>query len=632
MVRRALALAVGVTALLLPTMLPTAAISAGATPQLRLVGTATSASQASAVVVVPPELANLPVPASAFSLRQGDRQLPVSVQRLSAAGLDVYVVLDTAAANTALLAQQSAAADLLRQLPASARTAVVTSEQAVPAPEPGNGAALRALAAVKPGSAVVDRALNRVAEARVDGRRQLIVLLTSCPAASNTDLGALQTALGSGTSQLNIIDAGRSCRSRLLSLAQARGGLTLVGIAANQLAEAVDTIVYDALGQYRLSVPTPTSAAPVVVRVDFAGVHASTQVRLPAATGTDNSAAQGRAGGSGEAQLRSLLTALAGLLLLAVAAAAMWRTVTTGRAPRGRFAELTRQQGLPDAATQPVANKTDASAAPAPPAGDVGLAILGSRGERVATSEPALASAAAPAPPRDPAAAPLPVAALVAGLTDGVIRVRAPRRDDADALHALAAESDSRSDQWVPLPEDATEASCAALIDSWSKAWCDDHARGPGSHLGLVVERVSEAGMIGYVGLQVKADAIEITYGTAPQHRGHGHAKRAVRLVTRWLAQQEPARVIHAVIRPRDNVSRNVARDVGFVPDDIVRTFVPATGMVAVSLRFVLERRSTGPHRRLEDRRAGVGTRSSGPDRRVEDRRSQAAHDRRSGS
>lgn len=334
--RRAVRMSACLYTVVLP-ILPMVSASADAPQLLRVVGTNASASLASVVVAVPPELANRALPGSAFGMRQGGRTLSVTVQRVADAGLDVYVVLDTTAENPAMLAQQSAAADLLRQFPASVRTAVATSN-AVPEPQPGIVAALRGLAVVKPRSLMsVDKTLNQIAKAKVDGRRQLIVLLSSCPEDSTTDLGPLRAALDSGTSQLDITGFGSSCRSRLLAWARDSGGLAVVTIAPRQITEAVDTIAYDTLAQYQLSVPASALATQVRVSVDFAGVHSAAEVRLPAAASGSarapaptlkSSALAAPTPGapssdSGGSRLRAGLVSSGGLILIAAAAAAL---------------------------------------------------------------------------------------------------------------------------------------------------------------------------------------------------------------------------------------------------------------------------------------------------------------------
>jgi RimJ/RimL family protein N-acetyltransferase len=549
---RAVAAGVWLSLVTLPIMLLTGPAAAAAPSTLRVVGTHASAGQSSVIVVVPPELANMALPAKAFRVRRGGRPLPVTVQRSSAAGLDVYVVLDPTTAVPILTAQQSAAADLLQRLPATVRTAVVTSQDAVPVPQRGNAAALGALAGLRPHSAMaVDRTLNRIAAARSDGRRHLVVLVTSCPQDSGADLGPLRADLVGGASQLDIITLVSPCRSRLLPLARRHGGLARLALAPGQVAAAVDAIAYDILGQYRLSVPAPPAATRVEVTTDFAGVHALTEVLLPSAASAraarppDRAAAPSRdAGGSP----RSVLAVLAGFVLVAGA------TTALGLAARRKGRDWPTSAAEPVTADEPV------------------------------TLDEILAPAQPPAPAT--VAEPHGLAFPASGLGDGTIRVRAPRSEDARALHGFAESGDGLAGEWVPLPEHATLADCESMVESWSRAWKGEPGAGD---LGLVVENASGGGMIGYLGLQVRPEAVEVRYGTAPSSRGRGYAERALRLVAHWLAEQVPVRRVEAVMLPSDTVSRSVARRVGFVPAGTVRTFDPATGTLALSVRFTFD-------------------------------------------
>lgn len=635
-------------ACLLAVTLPVTSASASPPPVLRVVGTTASALQANVVVAVPPELANTALPTSAFGMQQDGRPIPVKVQRVSTAGLDVYVVVDTAGTNTAVVWHKSAAADLLRLLPASARTSVATATGDVPVPQQGNVAALRALAAVQPRSdAVVDTTLNRIATAANSGRKRLIVLMTSCPQDSSTDLRPLQAALASGTSQLDVVGFGSGCRSRLLPLAHDRGGLTLSAARPTQLAEAVDTIVYDALGQYWLSVPAPAKAISVVVTVDFAGVHAANELRLPTATTGRTTtvavnpyasasvvpAAGSSANDSSEWRLRALLAAAAACILIAELVAAL--RVTAGRRPRRRPSNAAKPGGwrnpaaraprgrakqpapTPWVVTGAVASVTLADS-PAettpPPAPETGTATGEPLRDERTSSDLELEPIGAAGEPRG-----RPLTLPPSGLSDGDVRVRLPGAEDARALQDFAESDGGLAGMWAPPPGRGTGADDVAVIDSWSRTWGGEHPAGwswpssssagressspadaaqpiapprpsgLGRGLGLVVDRAEEDGMIGYVGVQEKPHAVEVSFGTAPPYRGQDYTRRAVRLVADWLVQQEPVRQVQTVILPSDNVSRSVARDVGFVPTGTVWTFVPATGMMALSVCFVFE-------------------------------------------
>lgn len=616
--------------------LPITPASASAPTLLRIVGTTASALQTNVVVAVPRELANQALPASAFSMQQGGRTVPIKVQRVSATALDVYVVVDAAGTDATVMWHKSAAADLLRQFPASVRTSVVTSTGEVLAPQQGNEAALRTLAAVQPRlDSVVDTSLNRVANAASNRRKQLIVLLSACPQDSDTDLTPLKTALASGLSQLDVIGYGSSCSSRLLPLAHDRGGLTLLAAQPNQLAAAVDTIAYDTLGQYWLSTPAPVRPTRVVVSVDFAGVRAANQLQLPtAATGRTTDlignppvatsrppTASARGNNSNEWRLRVLLALVAASILIAEVVAAM--QVTAGSRPRLRLSaatKLVRRRRAPTSwvvtgavASVPLADQTDVTVDTAnlTPEKDSPTAMA---------TEPAWDEAASGDPATEPTVAtyePMPrrLSLPPSGLSDGNVRVRVPATGDARALRDFAESVGGLAGVWSP-PADANGADDKAVIESWLRTWGGEHparwswpssssagrestpnpgAAHPiapprpsafGRGLGLLVERTEEEGMIGYVGVREKPHAVEVSYGTLPPFIGQDYTRRAVQLVTHWLTTQEPVRLVQTVILPSDNVSRSVARDVGFVPAGTVWTFVPATGMMALSVCF----------------------------------------------
>ncbi len=639
--------------------LPFGVAAASAPSQLRVVAAYDTASQTDVVVAVPRELARLALPRSAFAVRQDGQPLLASVQRVSDVGLSVYIVLDVTPANTALRAEQSAAADLLRQLPATVRTAVATSQNDVQAAQPGNVAALRTLSAVKPNSStVVETTLNRIVTSSRNDERRLIVLMTSCPADSQIDISPLKAALGRGTSQLNIVTFGGVCSSRLIALARVRGGMIGMPAAPSQLAAAVDDIAYDTLGQYRISLPTSSRARQITVMVRFAGIGATSEVRLPTSgqgapvltpnTSTPASAAPGTP------RHHSLpswfpvaaMCVLAGLILAACAVAALQvkrratrkprpkpssglsppptapsprRPGDGGRSPqsvaeaiayaRGQPAQLERA-GLPQirvdglAASRPLAaSERPTQPEPEAPAARVPTPDAAPEVERVAKETTTRS---------DPSSEPPPVAATEAsrheehsdaprnrqlvlpasGLNDGTIRVRLPQREDAAQLHALAETEVGLADDWVPSPADASTPACQTLVNSWFRKWNNAPAA---ADLGLVIERTSHNGIIGFIGLRLDAGAVSVTYGIAPPYRRRGYATRALRLVANWLAQQERVGQVEARISLHHEASRAVARAVGFVPAGV--QFFDATTRLAVSnALFVFEPAASAEH------------------------------------
>ena len=268
------------------------------------------------VVVAPASIAAMGIPASAFRVRQQGRVLRVSVQRIVDEGLEVHVVLDTSASNTALLFQQSAAADLVRALPNQVPTATETSGGLVHAPQVGRSAALAALAAVRSDPAATSfetaTTLSSIAGAPAGAGGRTIVLFTNCRADTAPGFPTLSSLLDQHQQVLDVVAAGGACPSALADQARRSGGIALSGITPERLAAAVDTVSADILGQYRLSVVDPVNSSPLVVDLDYGGVHASTSTRL--AVGGPP-APSDRAAGRNTAA--TLLAALSGQILLA---------------------------------------------------------------------------------------------------------------------------------------------------------------------------------------------------------------------------------------------------------------------------------------------------------------------------
>jgi len=296
-----------------------AGAAATVAPSLR-VATVSTTGDPDLVVVVPATVAAQAVPPSAFRVRQGGRVLRISANRITDEGLDVHVVLDTSAANTSLAAEQGAASDLLRNLPPQVRTATETSGGLVHAPQAGRVSALQTLAQVRSDPAATpfetSTTLTAIASSPTGDRSRILVLLTGCRPDTAPGFPALGRTLARGRQQLDVLAAGSPCGPALAAQARNSGGLGVTGTPPERLAEAVDTITYDILGQYRLTVRNAQSTSPLDVEMDYAGVHASTTVALaPAQAG----ASAVRVSEGNDRLLFKLLAGLSGIILIATA-------------------------------------------------------------------------------------------------------------------------------------------------------------------------------------------------------------------------------------------------------------------------------------------------------------------------
>ncbi len=556
------ALAVAVIA---PAAPAAGAVGAAEDSSLRLAGVRFGAAT-QLVVAVPPDLARQALPDSAFHVIQDGRGLPLSVQRVTDGGLDVYVVLDTAVPRPTLAAEQSAAVELLRNLPPSVRTAAVGSAgSAVPAAQPGNATALRDLSVITPqATASPTPALTAIAALPADGRRRAIVLLTDCHAAAAAHLQPLAASLGRGDrdQQLDVVAPGSGCPQDLPSLATRAGGLAVVGQSLARVDQALDTVLLDLLGQYRVTLPASARGKSLTVTVDQAGARASTDIVAAALPRSAAAAARPthKAGGTSRGLLAALVVLVVVLAIVAGAIAVRRRRAPAG-APVSHAAARPAREAAGPPPFRPVVQAADKPPPERPPDKPAGWS---------------------------PAALP---GFVSTGVTDQTVRVRLPELADASALQAYAGQADGMADGWVPVPADDAGPAWTALVDAWLQTW----RAGPGGGaLSLLVERCADRRVVGYVGLRMGPRAADISFGTAPPWRSNGYATRSLRLIADWLTDDDPARTVQAMIRPEDDASCNVARQAGFQPTGVTRTFVPETGRVELDLRYVFRPGAAG--------------------------------------
>ncbi len=170
-------------------------------------------------------------------------------------------------------------------------------------------------------------------------------------------------------------------------------------------------------------------------------------------------------------------------------------------------------------------------------------------------------------------------------LSDELIELRLPDRSDATALHAYASQDDGLDGIWVPLTQGATLEECEALVDDWLAGWDNlDSRQGPA----LVIAEPDRAQLVGNVGLGDRGHGVvELTYGIAPDRRGHGYATRAARLTAGWLLTDQLASEVELRISQNNTLSQRAAAAAGFRLAGTFRSRVPATSDTFEDLRFV---------------------------------------------
>ena len=219
---------------------------------------------------VPDALTGMPLDASDFSARQGGRELAVSVERAVDGPAQLVLALDTTRGARALMAEQSAAVDLLRTLPMTLPTVVL------PGGTPGTVRdALFRVSVLRPGAGGL---LDGLGEAP-DGRR-VVVLLTGClalQAAVVTPAGALLAR----PTQVHVLALDAGCEQTTAALTLPGGGVSRGNLDAGRLLAGVDAVGRELNGTYRLRLDADPAGEPVQVRAIGAGSEAEGVLELP---------------------------------------------------------------------------------------------------------------------------------------------------------------------------------------------------------------------------------------------------------------------------------------------------------------------------------------------------------------
>ena len=157
-------------------------------------------------------------------------------------------------------------------------------------------------------------------------------------------------------------------------------------------------------------------------------------------------------------------------------------------------------------------------------------------------------------------------------LSDGVVTLRPARLDDAEDV-TLACQ-DPQTQLWttVPVPYARADAEEWLSLRSTADQWWESPA--------WAVTIAPSDRWAGSIGLRPDgAGGAEIGYALAPWARGHGHSTRAIRLACTWAFSTLGLEVITWYAYAGNEVSRRVARNVGFrIPDVVLRRHLPHRG------------------------------------------------------
>ena len=146
-------------------------------------------------------------------------------------------------------------------------------------------------------------------------------------------------------------------------------------------------------------------------------------------------------------------------------------------------------------------------------------------------------------------------------LSDGRMTLRPWCPGDGPAL--AAAWADPEVVRWTGAPAGAD----AAAAERWITGEADRRARGVA--LDLVIDVDGQvAGEVGIVDVADAPGTAEIGWWVAPDHRGHGIAAGAARLVASWVVDELSVAKVVARCHPDNPASAGVARAAGFMPAD----------------------------------------------------------------
>jgi len=160
----------------------------------------------------------------------------------------------------------------------------------------------------------------------------------------------------------------------------------------------------------------------------------------------------------------------------------------------------------------------------------------------------------------------------VPDLDDGVVRLRAPQRDDAGPIEAACQDPAIIRFTRVPFPY--THVHAQAFVRNAA------HELRSGTGVHLVIADTLTDSLLGVVGLTLDRfrRSAEVGYWVAPECRARGTAARAVRLVVAWAQADLGCLRVQLMADHRNRASQRVAARCGFTAEGVLRSYEDRLG------------------------------------------------------
>jgi ribosomal-protein-alanine N-acetyltransferase len=153
-------------------------------------------------------------------------------------------------------------------------------------------------------------------------------------------------------------------------------------------------------------------------------------------------------------------------------------------------------------------------------------------------------------------------------LIEGPTRLRKWTLDDVACI--AEASTDSPIPEGTTVPATYSSDAARAFIErQWSRL---DNGEG----LSLAISSALTSAAIGLIVLTLRPQngVAGVGYWVVPSQRGHGHARRAVRLFTQWALSHAGLSRVEAWVEPDNSASRHVLTSAGFEHEGTLRSFL----------------------------------------------------------